>query len=33
MHGDPKRIITEKLEIEWSGYIRTSLITPDLAKL
>lgn len=28
-----ERIIREKLEIEWSGYIRTSLITPDLAKL
>lgn len=28
-----ERIISEKLEIEWSGYIRTSLITPDLAKL
>lgn len=28
-----ERIIREKLEIEWSGYIRTSLITADLAKL
>ena len=28
-----ERIIAEKLEIEWSGYIRTSLITPELAKL
>jgi radical SAM superfamily enzyme YgiQ (UPF0313 family) len=28
-----ERIVSEKLEIEWSGYIRTSLITPDLAKL
>ena len=28
-----ERILSEKLEIEWSGYIRTSLITPDLAKL
>jgi radical SAM superfamily enzyme YgiQ (UPF0313 family) len=28
-----ERIISEKLEIEWSGYIRTSLITADLAKL
>ncbi|MEW6245579.1 MAG: radical SAM protein [Nitrospirota bacterium] len=28
-----ERIIKEQLEIEWSGYIRTSLITPDLAKL
>lgn len=28
-----ERIISEKLEIEWSGYIRTSLITPDFAKL
>lgn len=28
-----ERILTEKLEIEWSGYIRTSLITPELAKL
>jgi radical SAM superfamily enzyme YgiQ (UPF0313 family) len=28
-----ERIISEKLEIEWSGYIRTSLITPELAKL
>jgi radical SAM superfamily enzyme YgiQ (UPF0313 family) len=27
------RIISEKMEIEWSGYIRTSLITPELAKL
>jgi radical SAM superfamily enzyme YgiQ (UPF0313 family) len=25
------RIISEKLELTWSGYIRTSLITPDLA--
>ncbi len=28
-----ERILSERLEIEWSGYIRTSLITPDLAKL
>jgi radical SAM superfamily enzyme YgiQ (UPF0313 family) len=28
-----ERIISEKLEIEWSGYIRTSLITPELATL
>lgn len=28
-----ERIIQEKLDIEWSGYIRTSLITADLAKL
>lgn len=28
-----ERILSEKLEIEWSGYIQTSLITPDLAKL
>jgi radical SAM superfamily enzyme YgiQ (UPF0313 family) len=28
-----ERILVEKLEIEWSGYIRTSLITPELAKL
>ena len=28
-----ERVISEKLEIEWSGYIRTSLITPELAKL
>ena len=28
-----ERIISEKLEIEWSGYIRTSLITPEFAKL
>ncbi|MCP9438661.1 MAG: radical SAM protein [Nitrospira sp.] len=28
-----ERIIVEKLEIEWSGYVRTSLITPELAKL
>lgn len=28
-----ERIIAEKLEIEWSGYVRTSLITPELAKL
>jgi radical SAM superfamily enzyme YgiQ (UPF0313 family) len=28
-----ERIISERLEIEWSGYIRTSLITPDLAHL
>ena len=28
-----ERIVAEKLEIEWSGYIRTSLITPELAKL
>ncbi|TKB87386.1 MAG: radical SAM protein, partial [Nitrospira sp.] len=28
-----ERILREKLEIEWSGYIRTSLITPELAKL
>ena len=28
-----ERIIAEKLALEWSGYIRTSLITGDLAKL
>ena len=28
-----ERIFREKLEIEWSGYIRTSLITADLARL
>src|SRR5690242_13480927 len=28
-----ERIVSEKMEIEWSGYIRTSLITPELAKL
>jgi radical SAM superfamily enzyme YgiQ (UPF0313 family) len=28
-----ERIIREGLELEWSGYIRTSLITPDLARL
>jgi len=28
-----ERIIREKLEIEWSGYIRTSLINADLATL
>ncbi|MBH0197476.1 MAG: radical SAM protein [Nitrospira sp.] len=28
-----ERILSEKLDIEWSGYIRTSLITPELAKL
>jgi radical SAM superfamily enzyme YgiQ (UPF0313 family) len=28
-----ERIIHDKLEIEWSGYIRTSLITADLATL
>jgi radical SAM superfamily enzyme YgiQ (UPF0313 family) len=28
-----ERIVSERLEIEWSGYIRTSLITPELAKL
>ena len=28
-----ERIIQEKLEIEWSGYVRTSLINADLAKL
>ena len=28
-----ERILAEKLEIEWSGYIRTSLITPELARL
>ena len=28
-----ERIIKEGLDIEWSGYIRTSLITADLAKL
>lgn len=28
-----ERIISEKMAIEWSGYIRTSLITPDLARL
>jgi len=28
-----ERILREKLDIQWSGYIRTSLITADLAKL
>src|SRR5262249_58668201 len=28
-----ERIVREKMDIEWSGYIRTSLITPELAKL
>ncbi|HSE57818.1 MAG TPA: radical SAM protein [Nitrospiraceae bacterium] len=28
-----ERILAEKLEIQWSGYIRTSLITAELAKL
>lgn len=28
-----ERIISEKLDIEWSGYIRTSLINPKMAKL
>ena len=28
-----ERIIAEKLDIEWSGYIRTSLISKDLAHL
>ncbi len=28
-----ERIIKEGLQIEWSGYVRTSLITADLAKL
>ena len=28
-----ERIIADRLEIEWSGYIRTSLITEPLAKL
>ena len=28
-----ERVLHEKLDIEWSGYIRTSLITPELAKL
>lgn len=28
-----ERIIREKLDIEWSGYVRTSLITANLAKL
>ena len=28
-----ERIVSEKLDIEWSGYIRTSLITPELARL
>src|SRR5205823_4728349 len=28
-----ERILAEKLELEWSGYIRTSLITADFAKL
>ncbi|MGH7372398.1 MAG: B12-binding domain-containing radical SAM protein, partial [Candidatus Methylomirabilales bacterium] len=28
-----ERILREQLEIEWSGYIRTSLITAELAKL
>ena len=33
MHRDYGADHREKLDIEWSGYIRTSLITPDLAKL
>ena len=28
-----ERILADKLEIEWSGYIRTSLINPELARL
>ena len=28
-----ERIIADKMELEWSGYIRTSLITADFAKL
>lgn len=28
-----ERIISQKLQLEWSGYIRTSLINPSLAKL
>ncbi|NJN69412.1 MAG: radical SAM protein [Nitrospira sp.] len=28
-----ERIVAERLDIEWSGYIRTSLITSELAKL
>ena len=28
-----ERILAEELDIEWSGYIRTSLITSELAKL
>lgn len=28
-----ERIISEKLDLTWSGYIRTSLITPDFARL
>ncbi len=28
-----ERIVSEKMDIEWSGYIRTSLITPELATL
>jgi radical SAM superfamily enzyme YgiQ (UPF0313 family) len=28
-----ERILAEKLELQWSGYIRTSLITSELAKL
>ena len=28
-----ERILSEGLEIQWSGYIRTSLITPELARL
>jgi radical SAM superfamily enzyme YgiQ (UPF0313 family) len=28
-----ERIVKDGLEIEWSGYIRTSLITPELARL
>jgi radical SAM superfamily enzyme YgiQ (UPF0313 family) len=28
-----ERIIAEKLELEWSGYIRTSLISAEFAKL
>ena len=28
-----ERIISEKLELSWSGYVRTSLITPEIARL
>ncbi|HEY4485869.1 MAG TPA: radical SAM protein [Nitrospiria bacterium] len=28
-----ERIISEKLDLTWSGYVRTSLITPELADL
>ena len=28
-----ERILAEKMNLTWSGYVRTSLITPDLARL